>query len=187
MVALTVLCGFLNGCVFHHPVCFVCLVGVFSVIPSCLIWSAPLWSLHQWRDCIHLLLRSASSELLALHVLVDPWSSGMCYLPVEFHGVLNRSVPSALIWTGCFSSPSLLRHPLWRTCWVHIYRPLFLKVDGLLVLIWRSCFTSDCLTRCVGRIPIRLPPSYLWGTAVAGPVVAQCWRRRRDEIFLAIV
>ena len=101
----------------------------------------------------------------------------MVSLPGEFPGTLNRLVTSTLIWTGCFPSPSIFRLLLWRACWGRLCRPLFFEVDGLLTVLWTNCFTSNRLTGCVGWLPIGLPPSSLWRSAVSGPVVAQ--RRRR--------
>ena len=47
--------------------------------------------------------------------------------------------------------PGLLRLPLQRACLARIWRPLLFKVTCLLALLWRSCFTSDRLTGCVGQ------------------------------------
>ena len=158
---------------------FVCLVGVFSVIPYRLICSSPLGSLHHRRAWRPLLLSYASSSTIDWRVLVDTCSSGMVSLPGEFPGALNRLVTSTLICTGCFLSPSILRHLFRRACWACLYRPLFFDVDDLLAVLWPTCFAYDCLTGCVGRLPIRLPPSSLWRSAVSGRVVAQRRRRRR--------
>ena len=70
-----------------------------------LLWSAPLGRLHHWRAWIHPSLRLTSSSALAWRFLGDPWSLGRWYSPGKFPGVLDRSVPSALIWTGCFCQP----------------------------------------------------------------------------------
>ena len=97
---------------FHHPVWFVCFVGVFSVTPSRLICSASLGSLHHWRAWIPLPIFSASSGVLACCALVGTCSSGRWSSLREFHGVLNRLISSILIQTGCF------HHPIFRTAYL---------------------------------------------------------------------
>ena len=108
VVAFTGLHVFSMG-VFHHPVWFVCLVGVFYVTSSWLIYLTPLGRLNHWRDWRPPSIRSDSSSALSWRVFVDPCSLGRCSSLGEFHGVLYRKVPSTLIWTGCFF------HPLCRT------------------------------------------------------------------------
>ena len=94
--------GFFNGGMFHHPVWFICFVGVFSVTPSRLICSTSSGCLYHWRDSRPLLILSTSSDALFWHVLVDTCSLGRCSSPGEFHGVLNHSIPFVLIRTGGF-------------------------------------------------------------------------------------
>ena len=104
---------FLGVCSITH---FVCLVGVFSVTPSRLICLELSRSFNHWRYWRPPSIRSASPRKLAWSVLVDTCSLGRFYSPGEFHVVLNRSVPSAFIWTGCFCHTPC-RTSAWGTDW----------------------------------------------------------------------
>ena len=87
---------------------------------------APSGHLHHWRAWRPLSLHFASSSALAWRFLGYPFPLGECSSPVELHGVLDRSVPAALIWTWCFCHP--IRHtvvPLRRACLARLWYPLF--------------------------------------------------------------
>ena len=56
-------------------------------------------------DLIPMPTRYASSGALLWRVLVDDCSLGRCYSPGDFHGVLNHSILSVLIWTQYFWHP----------------------------------------------------------------------------------
>ena len=102
--------------VFHHPVWFVCFVGVFSVTPSRLIWFSSLGRLLHWRSWRPLSICSASSGTLSWRILIDTCSLGVFSLPVDFHGILNRLILSVFICTGCFCHP-LCSTSVWVTGW----------------------------------------------------------------------
>ena len=126
--------GFLLGCVpsrglvclfywgeFHNP------VSIYLLIP--------LGVFHHWMAWRPSLLYSNSSGALTWRVLFDTCSLVMCSLPGELRGILNCSVPSALIWTGFFTSPSLFRLPLRRACLAHLWIALFFEVACLMAFL----------------------------------------------------
>ena len=97
--------NFFYRSVFHHSVWFVCLFGVFYIIPYCLICSSPSGRLHNWRAWRPPFLCFAFSVAISWRFLGDPWSFGRWSSLGEFTGALYRSVPSALISTGFFHHP----------------------------------------------------------------------------------
>ena len=77
-----------------------CSVGFLCIVffVEGLIYSAP------WGVCITGGIGYLLSALPPPERLLGA-SLGMCSLPGDLHGVLDRSVPSALIWEGCFCRP----------------------------------------------------------------------------------
>ena len=128
--------------------------------------------------------------------LACPWPSSVRFLSALralSWWTLSSSLPiklfSPLAWGAAFVMllflvpPKFTIHlsiPFWCACLARLWRPLFFEVACLLALLWRTCFTSDCLTGCVGRTFYQTPPSSLRRSAVASPVVARSRRRRRD-------
>ena len=120
LVVFTVLLEIFYWGVFYHLVWFVCFVGFFSVTPSSLIGLESSECLYHWRAWRPLSIRSASSDALALIILVDTCSLGQCSSPGEFRGLLKHSIMFVLIQIGCFCHPLFLTSLLgtaWTSPW----------------------------------------------------------------------
>ena len=161
-MVFTGLHGFFNWGVFCHPVSRASARGLFIFIRCMVQHLQFLISLDSqpWSQIEYLSYRRVccSSDSLRIPGMLA-WRilSVLCpsfrriSLPQVFVvGGLLR-LRRAFLGTLAWRVPGLLNILLWRACLEHIWRPLLFEVTSLLALLWRTCFTSDRLTRCIGR------------------------------------